>query len=86
LVTRLVDGERVAVPKLDSKGEPILKHSVTPHVLRHTCGTWLAQSAVPLDKIGGWLGHTDTRTTRLYAHHHPDHMNEALDALDRRRA
>lgn len=57
---------------------------VSPHTLRHTCGTWLAQRGVPLHLIGGWLGHTDARTTQLYAHHHPDHMSEALHALDRR--
>lgn len=57
---------------------------VTPHVLRHTCGTWLAQKGVPLFKIGGWLGHTDERTTRLYAHHSPDYQDEALEAINRR--
>lgn len=57
---------------------------VSPHTLRHTCGTWLAQKGVPLHLIGGWLGHTDTRTTQLYAHHHPDHMSEALRALNGR--
>ncbi|CDO36014.1 MULTISPECIES: tyrosine-type recombinase/integrase [Novosphingobium] len=57
---------------------------VTPHVLRHTCGTWMAQRGVPLHLIGGWLGHKDARTTALYAHHHPDHMAEALAAADRR--
>jgi integrase len=57
---------------------------VSPHTLRHTCGTWMAQRAVPLHLIGGWLGHTDARTTELYAHHHPDFMDAALRAADRR--
>ena len=57
---------------------------VSPHTLRHTCGTWMAQRGVPLHLIGGWLGHKDSRTTQLYAHHHPDHMSEALRAADRR--
>jgi integrase len=57
---------------------------VTPHTLRHTCGTWLAQAGVDLHKIGGWLGHSDSRTTLLYAHHHPDFQEDARDALDRR--
>jgi len=57
---------------------------VSPHTLRHTCGTWMAQRGVPLHLIGGWLGHTDARTTQLYAHHHPDHMEEAKRAADRR--
>ena len=54
---------------------------VTPHTLRHTCGTWLAQRGVPLFQISGWLGHSDARTTALYAHHHPDHLNEARMAM-----
>lgn len=58
---------------------------VSPHTLRHTCGTWMAQRGVPLHDIGGWLGHTDFRTTLLYAHHHPDHMGTARDAADRKR-
>ena len=57
---------------------------VTPHTLRHTCGTWLAQKGVPLFQIGGWLDHSDARTTELYAHHHPDFQGEALDAFNRR--
>jgi integrase len=59
---------------------------VTPHTLRHTCGTWMAQGGVDLFKIGGWLGHSDDRTTRLYAHHHPSYQQDARDALDRRKA
>jgi len=57
---------------------------VSPHVLRHTCGTWMAQRGVSLHEIGGWLGHSDTRTTELYAHHHPDFMETARRAADRR--
>lgn len=56
---------------------------ITPHVLRHTCGTWLAQKGVPLFKIGGWLDHSDSRTTELYAHHHPDFQGDVLDAINR---
>ncbi len=57
---------------------------VSPHALRHTCGTWMAQRGVPLHLVGGWLGHSDARTTALYAHHHPNHMEAALAAADRR--
>jgi integrase len=58
---------------------------VTPHTLRHTCGTWMAQRGVPLRDIGAILGHSDERTTQLYAHHHPDYQGTAMRALDRRR-
>lgn len=58
---------------------------VTPHTLRHTCGTWMAHQGVPLRLIGEYLGHTDERTTKLYAHHHPDYQDEAVAAFNRRR-
>lgn len=58
---------------------------VTPHTLRHTCGTWLAQQGVDLWSIAGWLGHSDTRTTELYAHHHPEYLTAARAALERPR-
>jgi integrase len=57
---------------------------VTPHTLRHTCGTWMAQKGIDLHKLGGWLGHSSARTTELYAHHHPDFMEDARRAADRR--
>jgi len=57
---------------------------VTPHTLRHTCGTWLAQAGVDLWEIAGWLGQSYATTVELYAHHHPDHMEEAKRASDRR--
>jgi integrase len=59
---------------------------VTPHTLRHTCGTWLAQQGVDLWSIAGWLGQTQARTSELYAHHHTDHLADAKRAADRRRA
>jgi integrase len=57
---------------------------VTPHTLRHTCGTWLAQAGVPLFEIGGWLGHSHEHTVTLYAHHHPDYLETARKAADGR--
>jgi integrase len=85
---------------LNYHGEPLkqVKHSfanacaraglagVTGHTMRHTCGTWLAQAGVPLWQISGWLGHTEAATTALYAHHHPSHLGEARQALERRRS
>jgi integrase len=84
---------------LSYHGEPIkqIKHSfenackraglddVTPHTLRHTCGTWLAQQGVDLWQIAGWLGHSHQETVELYAHHHPSHLKAASEAFDRRK-
>lgn len=55
---------------------------VIPYTLRHSCGTWMAQAGVPLWQIGGWLGHSQERTTELYAHHHPSHMAAARKVMD----
>jgi integrase len=57
---------------------------VRRHDLRHTCGTWLAQAGVDLHQIAGWLGHSSTRTTELYAHHSPDYFSAARQALEGR--
>jgi integrase len=56
---------------------------VTPHVMRHTCGTWLAQSGAPLWQLAGFLGMTVKQFEETYGHHHPDYMAEARAALDR---
>lgn len=57
---------------------------VTPHTLRHTAATWMAQAGESIDKIGAFIGHNDPRTTARYAHHHPDHMRDLATSLDAR--
>jgi integrase len=57
---------------------------VSPHVLRHTCATWLMQAGVPLWEAAGFLGMTRETLERVYGHHHPDHLREAADALSGR--
>lgn len=59
-----------------------LGSEVVPYVLRHSCACWLAQAGVPIWQIGGWLGHSQQRTTELYAHHHPDHFKDARKVMD----
>ncbi|OFW84124.1 MAG: hypothetical protein A2018_05745 [Alphaproteobacteria bacterium GWF2_58_20] len=56
---------------------------VTAYTLRHTAATWMAQAGVPLWQISGMLGHSISRTTEIYAKHHPDFMKDATAALDR---
>lgn len=56
---------------------------VTPHTLRHTCASWLAQSGVSFPVIARFLGHADSSTTeRIYAHHAPDYLEAARIAID----
>lgn len=81
-----LDGERVLDVKkaFASACRRAGLNDVTPHTLRHTRGTWLAQQGVPMFEIGGWLGQSSERTTKLYAHHHPDFLIAAKRAADRR--
>jgi integrase len=41
---------------------------ISPHVLRHTFASTLAQKGVSLFKIGEWMGHSMSEVTSLYAH------------------
>jgi len=54
---------------------------VTPHVLRHTCATWLMQRGVDLWEVAGFLGMTVQQLEATYGHHHPDFQSDAAEAL-----
>lgn len=55
----------------------------TPHILRHTAASWMAEARVDMFRISKFLGHTDTKITeRRYAHIHPDFLKDATDALE----
>ena len=54
---------------------------VTPHILRHTCATWLMQGGANLWDAAGFLGMTVQQLEDGYGHHHPDYQNEAIVAL-----
>jgi integrase len=57
---------------------------VTPHVLRHTAASWMAQDGVRMEEIAGFLGNSTEVTERVYAKHSPDYMRAATAALDAR--
>lgn len=60
-----------------------LPGKVTPHTLRHTAASWMAQNGVPMSTIAGYLGHSSERVTeRVYAHQSPDYLDSARSALE----
>lgn len=59
---------------------------VTAHTLRHTWATWAAQRRVPMFEIAGVLGDNMATVTQNYAHHHPDHLQAAVDFMEQESA
>lgn len=56
---------------------------VTPHVLRHTAATLMAEAGTPMTEIAAVLGHSDSRTTEsIYAKFSPAYLRKAIAALD----
>jgi integrase len=75
-VARVIKGFREAARRAGLE-------DVTPHTLRHTAATWMAQGGLPLPLIAGMLGQSITRTTERYIKHSPDFMAGAAEALER---
>jgi site-specific recombinase XerD len=42
---------------------------------------WLVQDGVSLYQVGRLLGHTDTKTTEIYAHLQQETMHDVVDRL-----
>ena len=57
----------------------------SPHVLRHTFCTHLANAGVAIDVIRELAGHADIRTSTIYTDVHDDRLEKAIDAATRRR-
>lgn len=56
---------------------------ITPHILRHTAASWMAERGVDMFRISRFLGHSDTKVTeRRYAKLHPDFLTDAAEALE----
>lgn len=58
----------------------------TPHDLRHTFGTRLADEGVPLHDIMALMGHEDIRSAQRYLHSREERFDRARQALRRARA
>lgn len=58
-----------------------LGKGVLPHTLRHSAVTHLMQQGVSTWEVAGFAGMGEAVLRRHYAHHHPDHMLEAVSAM-----
>lgn len=57
---------------------------VTPHILRHTCATWMMQSGIDQWETAGFLGMSPEILWRVYGHHHTDFQKNVADRIGRR--
>src|SRR3546814_16681643 len=54
---------------------------VTPHTLRHTLGSAAASAGEALLMVGSILGHSNARSTQIYAHVAHDPARSAADRV-----
>ena len=57
---------------------------VTPHTLRHTVGSMAVSTGEALSLIGAILGHSNPRSTAIYAHVQNDPSKRAADRVTRK--
>jgi integrase len=55
--------------------------NVTPHTLRHTTGSWLAQDGHSAREIMEYMRHSDIKTSQRYMHLAPDNIEQCAKSL-----
>ena len=58
-------------------------HDFHFHDLRHTFATRMVQAGIDLYKVQRLLGHKSPIMTQRYAHHYPESLRDAVEALDK---
>jgi len=51
------------------------------HSLRHTFASWLVQASVSIYEVSKLLGHSDIKTTEIYAHIRREDLKRAVDLI-----
>ena len=87
---KIKDGPKIFHGVKDAKSAYLVasKNSgikVTPHMLRHSFGTWALSGGASLAYIQQVMGHADQSTTQIYAKVLPQFFAEATNAVDRMR-
>ena len=77
--------KRVQIGFRNAVADAGLGKDVTPHILRHTAATWLMLNGTDIWQAAGFLGMSVKTLQNVYGHHHPSHMEQARNAIARRR-
>lgn len=62
-------------------GEAAKSTGISPHTFRHTAATHMARRGVPLYDIAGILGNTLAMVERVYSHHCPGRLRDAVNSI-----
>ena len=62
-----------------------VKGTLSHHLARHTFGTLLLSAGVPIESISKMMGHTNIKTTQVYARVTDDKISEDMDKLMEKR-
>lgn len=55
---------------------------VVPHILRHTCASWLVQGGIDLRRVQMWLGHQTLQMTMRYSHLATSDLDRCVAVLE----
>lgn len=62
-----------------------LGSDVTPHILRHTCVTWMMLDSQSAFDVGHYVGMSHQMIEDVYGHHSPEHQGKIASSIGRRR-
>ena len=63
-----------------------VKENLSYHDSRHTFGTLMLSAGIPIESISKMMGHTNIRTTQIYARVTDDKISEDMDRLMEKRS
>ncbi len=59
-----------------------IRTELTFHSLRHTFASWLVQKGVPIFNVSKLLGHSDIKTTQIYAHVSNNELLSSVETIN----